>query len=748
MMMRIDHGNIGQAHGALLFMCGAKKAGDLTTPGQSVKVDFTGRGTVFIMRIGKHRIAIDVGGTFTDLVVSNADGSARTLKLLSTPDDYSRAITDGLARLFEGGVTDPKGVVSLVHAFTVATNALLTGHGAKVALITTRGFRDVLEIARLRMPQLYNMDWDKPRPLVPRRLRYEIEERMDADGNVITLLDAASVIAAIDKMRAQGVDSVAVCLLHSYVNPAHEQAVMKILRQHVPELSISASHQVLPEIREYERTSTTVVNAFVKPVVDRYLASVESGVEKLGVETPLMVMQSSGGIISADTAREFPAYCVESGPAAGAIGAAALGEILGMSNIIAFDMGGTTAKACLIEGGEPRLTDEMEVGSGINIGQRLLGGGGYLVRSPTIDLAEIGAGGGSLAWIDKGGALRVGPDSAGAMPGPACYGRGGTRPTVTDANVILGFLNPAHLLDGDMPISKQAAEDAIRIHIAEPLGMSVHEAAYGIHAIANAAMTRAIQAVSSEIGRSPREFAMVAFGGNGAVHGATLAGHAGISDIIIPPASGVFSALGLLFARIQHRLVAVFWHDVDKVDLQALNARAGQLLQDAQRLMTAEGVTTAHTELHLVLEMRYAGQSSELGIPVVSSGVTRTMLDEATEQFHLEHERTYGYCSRGEQVQLVNLRLRARSMDRWDHLPAPEALRTNAANGASGGERPVYFGGKGWVTTPVIRRVDLGEDPTPGPMIVEEYDTTIIVPPGATARAIAGTVQIHLEAGA
>ena len=700
------------------------------------------------MRMGKHRIAIDVGGTFTDLVVSNADGSARTLKLLSTPDDYSRAITDGLGRLFEGGATDPKSVVSLVHAFTVATNALLTGKGAKVALITTRGFRDVLEIARLRMPQLYNMDWDKPRPLVPRRLRFEIEERMDADGQVVQTLDAQSVIAAINRMRGQGVDSVAVCLLHSYINPAHEQAVMELLRQHAPELSISASHQVLPEIREYERTSTTVVNAFVKPVVDRYLASVEGGVEKLGVETPLMVMQSSGGIITAGTARAFPAYCVESGPAAGAIGAAALGEMLGMPNIIAFDMGGTTAKACLIEGGEPRLTDEMEVGSGINIGQRLLGGGGYLVRSPTIDLAEIGAGGGSLAWIDKGGALRVGPDSAGAMPGPACYGRGGTRPTVTDANVILGFLNPAHLLDGDMPISKQAAQDAIRIHIAEPLGMNVHEAAYGIHAIANAAMTRAIQAVSSEVGRSPREFAMVAFGGNGAVHGATLAGHAGISDIIIPPASGVFSALGLLFARIQHRLVAVFWHDVDKVDLEALNARSRQLLQDAERMMTAEGVATAHTELHLVLEMRYAGQSSELGIAVSSPEVTRESLRDATEQFHLEHERTYGYCSRSEQVQIVNLRLRARSMDRWDHLPSPDALRTKVANSVPSAERPVYFGGKGWVTTPVIRRSALSETPSAGPVIVEEYDTTIIVPPGATARSTAGTVQIHLEAGA
>jgi N-methylhydantoinase A len=697
------------------------------------------------MKTGTHRIAIDVGGTFTDLVVSNSDGTARTLKLLSTPDDYSRAIADGLARLFADSAIDPKSVTSLVHAFTVATNALLTGHGARVGLITTQGFRDVLEIARLRMPQLYNMDWDKPRPLVPRRLRFEIQERMDAGGEIVTPLEPASVIAALDRMRAMEVDSVAICLLHSYANPAHERAVMELIRQHAPELSISASHQVMPEIREYERTSTTVVNAFVKPVVDRYLASVESGIKRLGIEAPLMVMQSSGGIAKADTAREFPAYCVESGPAAGAIGAAALGDMLGEADIIAFDMGGTTAKACLIENGEPRLTDEMEVGSGINIGQRLLGGGGYLVRSPTIDLAEIGAGGGSLAWIDKGGALRVGPDSAGADPGPACYSRGGTRPTVTDANVVLGFLNPSHLLDGDMPIDIEAAQDAIKTHIAEPLGLTLHEAAYGIHTIANAAMTRAIQAVSSEIGRSPADFAMVAFGGNGAVHAASLAAHAGISDIIIPPASGVFSALGLLFARIQHRLVKVYWHDVDKVDCAALNSRARTLLAEASELMAAEGVTSDHVELQLQLDMRYAGQSSELGIAMAEREASPAMLAGAAESFHLEHERTYGYCSRAERVQIVNLRLRARSLDRHGGLPTPSAVRAGGIAPNSATSRQVYFGAGGWVATPVVRRPSLTETPQPGPLIVEEYDTTIIVPPGAAIHAAGGIARIRLQ---
>jgi N-methylhydantoinase A len=699
------------------------------------------------MEIQTHRIAIDVGGTFTDLVVSNSDGTARTLKLLSTPDDYSRAIADGLGRLFADGTITPNSVTTLAHAFTVATNALLTGHGARVALITTRGFRDVLEIARLRMPQLYNMDWDKPRSLVPRRLRFEIEERMNADGEVVVALDPASVIDALTKMQLQDVDSVAICLLHAYMNPAHERAVADLVRQHAPGLSISTSHQVMPEIREYERTSTTVVNAFVKPVVDHYLASVENSTSSMGIRAPLMVMQSSGGIMKAATARAFPAYCIESGPAAGAIAAAALGEIVGEKNVIAFDMGGTTAKACLIEGGEPRLTDEMEVGAGINAGQRLLGGGGYLVRSPTIDLAEIGAGGGSIGWIDKGGALRVGPESAGADPGPACYGRGGLYPTVTDANVVLGFLNPLHLLDGDMPIDIAAAQEAIDTHIGRALGLSVHAAAYGIHTVANAAMTRAIKTVSSEIGRSPADFAMVAFGGNGAVHGASLAAQAGISDIIIPPASGVFSALGLLFARIQHRLVKVFWHDVDKVDCAALNRCAEELLREVSDMMAGEGVLVGDSELHLALDMRYAGQSSEIGIPIAQSLVTPAILADATERFHQEHERSYGYCSRGERVQIVNLRLRARSLGRQDHLPAPSPLRSRTDTAlARPKDRRVYFGpDKGWIATPVARRSDLSAKPQNGPMIIEEYDTTIIVPPDASVLAISGTVRIRLN---
>ena len=691
-----------------------------------------------------HHIGFDVGGTFTDLVVADGRTGIHTLKVLSTPDDYSRGILDGVARMAGAGVLHPALIDRMVHAFTVATNALLTRTGARVGLITTLGFRDVLEIGRLRMPQLYNMDWDKPVPLVRRSLRLEVRERMSALGEVITPLQEDDVATAIDALLAAGVDSIAVCLLHSYVNSAHERRIVELVRARAPQVAVSASFQVLPEIREFERTSTTVVNAFIKPVVDHYLGALERGLQCVGATAPLMVMQSAGGVMKAATARQLPAYCIESGPAAGAVGAAALGRLLGIPNIIAFDMGGTTAKACLIENGEPRLTDQLEVGTALNAGQRLLSGGGYVVRAPAIDLAEIGAGGGSLAWIDAGGALRVGPQSAGSVPGPACYARGGTVPAVTDANVVLGFLNRGHLLDGAMPIDSAGAEAAIQKMIAGPLGMAVHAAAYGIHEVANAAMVRAVQAVTSEIGRAPADFTMIAFGGSGPVHAASLALHAGITHIVVPPASGVFSAFGLLFTRIEHRLVRTWSVDTALAEPGKLNALALELKREARDLMAAEGVKITDSENHFLLDLRYRGQSSELGIPVelpLSGGG----IAQAVQGFHREHERTYGYHNPREATQIVNLRLRVRAK-------AGEAIEVRADRispavckpaAAAAGTRQVYFGQRwGWCDTPVVRRETLNA--TTGPLVIEEYDTTIVVPPGALVRRDA-TGSVHID---
>ena len=693
-----------------------------------------------------HQIGFDVGGTFTDLVVADDQTGIHTLKLLSTPDDYSRAILDGVAQMAGAGVLRPGRIDRMVHAFTVATNALLTRTGARVGLITTLGFRDVLEIGRLRMPQLYNMDWDKPVPLVRRALRLEVRERMSALGEVIEPLHEDDVAIAVDALLAAGVDAIAVCLLHSYVNDAHERRIVELVRARAPQLALSASFQVLPEIREFERTSTTVVNAFIKPVVDAYLGALETGLHRAGASAPLMVMQSAGGVMKAATARQLPAYCIESGPAAGAVGAAALGRMLNLPNIIAFDMGGTTAKACLIENGEPRLTDQLEVGAGLNAGQRLLSGGGYVVRAPAIDLAEIGAGGGSLAWIDAGGALRVGPQSAGSVPGPACYGRGGSLPTVTDANVVLGFLSRSHLLDGAMPIDSAAAAAAIQRAIAGPLGLAVHEAAYGIHEVANATMVRAVQAVTSEIGRAPSDFTIVAFGGSGPVHAASLALHAGIAHIVVPPASGVFSAFGLLFTRIEHRLVRTCSVDAALAEPHKLNALAAELEREAGELMTAEGIASTDSETHFLLDLRYRGQSSELGIPVTLP-LSSTGIAEAVQGFHCEHERTYGYYSPIEPTQIVNVRLRVRA--RASEEIEVRADRINPAvrerAGAPASSRRVYFGNRwGWRDTPVVRRDAL--DAASGPLVVEEYDTTIVVPPGALVRRDA-TGSVHIDLG-
>jgi N-methylhydantoinase A len=693
-----------------------------------------------------HQIGFDVGGTFTDLVVADGRTGIHTLKVLSTPDDYSRGILDGVAQMVGAGVLRPGAIDRMVHAFTVATNALLTRSGARVGLITTLGFRDVLEIGRLRMPQLYNMDWDKPVPLVRRALRLEVRERMSALGEVIEPMHDEDVSAAVDALLADGVDSIAVCLLHSYVNAAHERRVVDLVRARAPQIAVSASFQVLPEIREFERTSTTVVNAFIKPVVDTYLGALERGLQGAGASAPLMVMQSAGGVMKAETARQRPAYCIESGPAAGAVGAAALGRMLGIPNIIAFDMGGTTAKACLIENGEPRLTDQLEVGAALNAGQRLLSGGGYVVRAPAIDLAEIGAGGGSLAWIDAGGALRVGPKSASSVPGPACYGRGGLVPAVTDANVVLGFLNRSQLLDGAMPIDHAAAEAAIQRDIAGPLRMAVHEAAYGIHEVANATMVRAVQAVTSEIGRVPSDFTMIAFGGSGPVHAASLALHAGIAHIVVPPASGVFSAFGLLFTRIEHRLVRTCSVGAAQADAGRLNLLASELQREAGELMLAEGVAAAESETHFLLDLRYRGQSSELGIPV-GLPITAAAIDQAIQDFHTEHERTYGYHSPQEATQIVNLRLRVRARAgeaievRADRIHP--AVRERADAVAS--QRRVYFGQRwGWRDTPVVRRETL--DASTGPLVIEEYDTTIVIPPGALVRRDAtGSVHIDLS---
>ncbi|MDE2514742.1 MAG: hydantoinase/oxoprolinase family protein, partial [Rhodospirillales bacterium] len=495
------------------------------------------------------RLGIDIGGTFTDLVAMDETGAVRTHKIASAPGDYAGPILAGIAAL---GLADPAAIGDLRHATTLGSNTVLEGKGARTALITTAGFRDILEIRDLRMPVLYDMRWTKPAPLVARRHRFTVIEKLRPDGSVAIPLDPASLDAAITAIAAAGIESVAVALLHSYANPAHEQAVAQALAARLPGLAISVSHAILPEIKEYPRTSTTVVNAYVQPAIRAYLTVLTARLAAMGITARLRLMQSHGGLAGADFAARQPARIVESGPAAGVVGGAAVARALGEGLLITFDMGGTTAKAGLVEQGEVLRAEALEIGAGVLSGARLLVGAGYMLKLPAIDLAEVGAGGGSLCRLDAAGAPKIGPESAGADPGPVCYGRGGSVPTITDCNLALGYLDPAGLAGGALALDAAAARAAIARDLAGPLGLTVEEAAAGMLRLAASSMMRAIRAVSVERGRDARAAALLAFGGNGPLFATAIAEALGIARVLIPPLPGLFSALGLLLAAPEH----------------------------------------------------------------------------------------------------------------------------------------------------------------------------------------------------
>jgi N-methylhydantoinase A len=686
------------------------------------------------------RIGADIGGTFTDVVVLGADNSVRTIKLLSTPDDFGRAVVSSVASFLADARVPPGAIGEVDHGTTIATNAILEKKGARVGLLTTKGFRDVLEIRRVRLPVLYDLTWQKPEPIVPRERRLEVIERVGPDGEVRVPVDLESARAAMEKLKAQGVESLAVCFLHSYARPDHEQAVGRLAAKYFSQLSLSC--EVLPELREYERTASTVVDAYVKPVVSRYLQNLRANLDRAGVKSPLLVMQSSGGLVSGDGAAERPVRIIESGPAAGVIAAAAAGRVAGYDNLIAFDMGGTTAKASIIERGEIHLSPEYEVGSDVSQASRLIKGGGHLIRIPAIDIAEVGAGGGSIAWIDAGGVLRVGPESAGAAPGPACYALGGERPTVTDANVILGYLNPAYLCGGELRLDAERARRAVQEHIATPLGLSLVEAAEGIHRIANATMQRAIRSVSIERGRDPRDFSLIAFGGSGPVHAAGLASDLDIARIVVPPYPGLFSALGLLAADVEQIYTRSVLIELQRLDPARGNALLEEMAARATVDLAGEGFGAERTEIVRFADLRYRKQISELMLPLPEQPLDARALAALEEAFHREHERTYGYAIREERVELVAFKLRARghrlnpAQVPWRNLVDSRAIERS--------DRSVCFGGAA-VRTPVIGRADLGAAPRPGPLVIEEYDSTVVVPSGWTAqRTSIGFIVLEL----
>ena len=673
------------------------------------------------------RIGVDIGGTFTDLVAIAADGTISTHKTASTPADYSLGIETGLLALL--GAAGGAGVTEVLHATTVGSNTILEGKGARTALITTRGFRDVLEIRDLRMPKLYDMAWTKPPALVERRLRLEVVEKMRPDGSVAVPLDHASLAAAIDFLRRERVASVAVCLLHSYANPAHEKAIAAALAASLPGVAVTASHALLPEIKEYPRTSTTVVNAYIQPVVRAYLTALQARLATLGISAPLHLMQSNGGLASAATAAEAPARIVESGPAAGVVGAAALAARLGLDRAITFDMGGTTAKAGVVEGGQVLRAEAMEVGAGVMAGARLLVGAGYMLKLPAIDLAEVGAGGGSICRIDAAGAPKVGPHSAGADPGPVCYGRGGTEPTITDCNLVLGYLDPAGLVGGTLTLDAAAARAAVAEKLAKPLGLSVEEAAHGMLRVVSATMMRAIRAVTVERGRDARDFPIVAFGGNGPLFAAGIAADLGVREIIVPPMPGLFSAFGLLMADTEHHATRSLRLRVFGAEPSMLQQALDGLVAEGQARLAADGFAPAAREMRLGAMVRYVGQSSEIAVDLPMADAA-TVLAALPGAFAAEHERTYGFRAPAEEpVELMALSLIARGIPDMPRLPQRIAPRPAVAVQP----RQAWFPGQGWTETTVLDRADLVGGARHGPLIVQEYDATCLVPPGMAA---------------
>jgi N-methylhydantoinase A len=675
------------------------------------------------------RIGIDIGGTFTDVaMVREETGQIAVAKVLTTPGDFGAGVIEGLRQGLAENAIDPADVALLSHATTVVTNALLERKGARCGVIATRGFRDLLELRRSSRPDLYDLFQDPPSVLVPRRFRYEVTERVDAQGAVVTPLAEAEVPALIEAIRAAGLETVAVSFLFSFLNDAHERRIGEMLRAALPDVGVFLSCEVLPEIREFERLSTTAVCAYVGPMLAGYLDRLSQATRSLGLPE-LRVMGSSGGVFDIAEGLRMPAMAVESGPAAGVIAAALAGRQLDRPNLISFDMGGTTAKASVIVGHEVAVTAEYEVGGEANT-KRWMHGTGHPIRVPVIDLAEVSSGGGSIAWIDPGGALKVGPHSAGAAPGPAAYGGGGLRPTVTDADVVLGWLDRDALLGGRLRIDLPAAEAAIQSDVADRLGLPVRDAAARINEVVNSNMAQALRIVSVERGHDPREFSLIAFGGAGPVHAVALAEELQIPEVIIPPAPGAFSALGLVGTDLKRDYARTLYADLAHVDVARVAEAFGAMEVAGAAMLQEARVPDAQRVLSRAADVRYRRQAYELTLPVQDGPVTQETLLALATAFHERHAQTYGHANPDEAVQLVNLRVTA-----VGRLPGLRLVQPHDPAQARSRQRDVWFASTGFVPTAVHWRNGLAPGTTlQGPVIVEALDSTTVVPPGWVLR--------------
>ena len=673
------------------------------------------------------RIGIDIGGTFTDLYVLRKGSKSYSTKLLTTPHDPSIGF---LAILQKALAADPefRNVQEIVHATTVATNAILEQKTARMGMITTAGFKDVLEIGRHFRRDLYNFFLEKPPVLVPRQRRIEVRERIAADGSVVTPLDEHDVEAAITKLIEDRVEVILVCFLHSYICPDHELRVGEMIRKRC-DLPVILSHAVCSEYREYERFSTAAVHGAIMPLVQGYLNGIEERLKAQGITAPLSVMQSSGGISTAARVAERPGSIVESGPAAGVISAVEVGRRLGFCDFITFDMGGTTTKASMVRGGQITLNTDYEVGGGIQGGF----GTGYPVRTQVVDLVEIGTGGGSICSVDVAGHLHVGPQSAGADPGPACYGRGGTEPTITDAHAVLGRLRADHFAGGQFALDVNAARHVIKEKIAKPLGMELTKAAEGIISLANAQMARALQFVSVERGYDPRELTLVAFGGAGPMHAGQLAVELGCAGVVIPPEAGVQSAWGLLVSDCRRDYSKAFLCRSDKVDLRVLKRAFQPLAEKGAEELREAGFSEKTLRSCLSMDVRYLGQAYEVTVELSEKPTfTKAMISKINRVFHQIHQRLYGHSDLAAPVEWVTLRVSVTA-----HVPRPAARKLPVANNPVVRRRhamqAMVWNGRHRLS-PVYYRSDLfARDRIAGPALIIQDEATIVVPPRVDA---------------
>ncbi|HSF30578.1 MAG TPA: hydantoinase/oxoprolinase family protein [Candidatus Tectomicrobia bacterium] len=681
------------------------------------------------MDAGRYRAGVDIGGTFTDLLLLDEHtGETIIGKILTTPGDPSVAVIQGLQALLAERGLDPATISATIHGTTLITNAIIERKGAKTGLITTQGFRDALEIGREKRYDIYDIFLENPEPLVPRALRREVGERLDETGRMLIPLNRMEVLDVVQGLLRDGVEALAVVLLHSFRNPAHERIIREVVESEFPSLTLSLSSDVMPEIREFERTSTTVANVYVKPIARRYLNKLRAEVQQLGLRGDLYIMLSNGGITTCETASDYPIRLIESGPAAGALAASFYSQLKGLDHVISFDMGGTTAKICVIDQGQPMVTTEFEVARVY----RFKKGSGLPVKVPVIEMIEIGAGGGSIARIDELGLLKVGPHSAGADPGPACYDLGGSAPTVTDADLLLGYLDAEYFLGGRMRLARDRAEEAIRKQVAEPLRVDLTRAAWGIHHVVNENMANAARIHLVERGRDQRRYSLIAFGGAGPVHAYRVAEKLKLRQIICPPAAGVTSAFGFLVAPMAFDFVQTYLTTLRGIDFAHLNTIFAEMETRGRALLRQAGVPEEAITVTRSADMRYLHQGFEINVPVPSGRLGADDIPRLQDNFDQEYERMYKRLNPDVDVEALNWRVIVAGPRPTIQVRHTDG-RTSLSQPIRKGERPAYFPEtSGYLQCPVYDRYQLAPGMRlHGPAIVEERESTVVVGPGA-----------------